>query len=343
MFLAQNSKMAKEVYTLINEARTSPASFLDKYRSNIEKYNPKHLQLLSKAQPIETIKWDDGLEIMGKAVIENGNLNPIYKGNNLICGKSSIRGSKKKIADPLEIVCYNYLKVHSKDYKYIGLYFNASNTDYSLQWGRSCNREKIKFSYTEKIDTSKVNFRSLNTAANSNYMDVIEKKMMLEINFVRAYPKIYAKIVMQYLASKSKSIFGLDNETYSAGIELINELNDMTPLLILQPKKCLYNAVKLHGLYCKKRGFFNHTGRDGSRPRDRIIKQCPNFENGGENGAGSTFTDVPRNILIGLLIDAGITYRGHRKNILNNRVKYAASFKYGDPKYSNIWIQNFAY
>lgn len=339
---SQSSEIAKQVFALINEARTNPKTFLNKHKTNIEKFNPKYAKFLLTQKPTKAVFWDNGLEAMAKSSVEEHNLNPIYKGKTEMCGSSSGKGSGNHSTDPLYYVCDFYTNVHDADYKYFGIYFNKTNTSFSFQWGINCEREKVKFIFTEKIDTSSVNYEKLNTGKTATYLTPVEKQMLLEINFVRAYPKVYAKIISKYLADESNSAFGLNNDTYNAGIELIKELNESNPLSILQSSQCVYNAAKKHGLDSQKRGFFDHQGSDGSQPWDRILKECKEYKSGSENGAGNT-SENPRAAVISLLLDDGISSRGHRRNLLDPKWKYGACFRYSDKTYGYQWVQNFAY
>lgn len=339
---AQSSKLASEIFNLINEARTKPQQFLKSHQTAIEKYESKYINILKTAKPIPAVIWDKGLEAMAKASVDDNNLNPTYKGKNELCGQSSGTSSASFQQEAISFVCDIYTNINNKTYKYIGIYYNKDkNNGYSFVWGKSCDKEKVKFTFNEKIDSSAVDFKSLNTAANVNYMNAAEKRMVLEINFVRKYPKIYAKIIAKHLAEESKSVWGLSYDDYFAGMELINELKAMKPLNVLQAKQCIYNAAKLHGLDCKKRGYFAHTGSDGSDPWDRILKQCSELTMGNENGAGGSGT--ARDRTISLLLDSGISSRGHRYNILDEKWKFVACYRYPDATYKFYWIQNFGY
>ncbi len=102
-----------------------------------------------------------------------------------------------------------------------------------------------------------------------------------------------------------------------------------------------YDAAKIHGLDCKGRGFFNHTGGYKSYTWDRIAKQCSHFKTGSENGSGGS--GKPRDRAISLLLDEGISTRGHQYNIINKQWIYVGCFRYEDPKYGYYWTQNFGY
>ncbi len=167
----------------------------------------------------------------------------------------------------------------------------------------------------------------------------MDKEMIKEINFVRQYPLVYAGIVSKHLAEEAKlSGGGLSKARYDAAMELIAELKTMKPVRLLYPKRCVYEAAKKHGEDCKKRGFVAHTGSDGTSPFDRIAKACYNLE-GNENITGGRKN--VRILVIQLLIDDGISSRGHRYNMLNSDWKYAGCYGY-DGGNMFYYIQNFA-
>lgn len=337
---AQSSVLARDIFNRLNEARVSPARFLEKYKTKIQKYNPKYVSVLEKAQVLDSVRWDVALENMSKEVVEFGTLRPIYKGANKMCGRSSGNSSGRLPKDPLEYVCELYTNVHDKDYQFIGLYFNSRKDGYAFYWGKSCIIERKKFTYDEKVDTTEVDFELLNTGVDADYMTASEKKMLQEINFVRAYPKVYAQLIALYLSDMSRAGMGLPNDMYKAGMELIDELKTMDSLSILLPKSCVYDAAKQHGIDCKTRGFADHMGSDKRMPWDRIAKSC-NGAKGNENIIGH-FIAHPRVPVILLLLDAGISTRGHRYNMLDKNWKYAAVFRYDDPRTRFYWIQNFS-
>jgi uncharacterized protein YkwD len=339
---SQSPNLATKIFNLINEARTNPAAFLKAHRDDIADIEPKYISILEKAKPIPKIGWDPGLVAMAKSKVESHVLNPSYTGKNTLC--SFAHGSTSgdlEDDEPLEYVCSTYNNVHDEDNIFFGAYANKDTTSYAFIFGATCESKKITYTYDKKIDTSAVDYAKLNTGKNEKYLSSAEIKMIAEINLVRAYPKVYATIIAKYLSDKSKSSGGLDKNEYEAGMELIDDLNKLTPLSILQPKQCIFDAAKKHGIDCEKRGFFDHEGSDGSYPWDRILKQCPELDNGNENGCGNADAGV-RAPLISLLIDEGISSRGHRYNIIDKTWKYIGCYRYTDKKYGYYWIQNFA-
>ena len=339
---AQQHPLAKEMFKLINEARTQPQAFLQKHSTKIKQYNTRYAEYLKIAQPIGKVQWDAGLEKMAISAIEKDDQNPKYKGANKICGGGQGMRGGSLSKDAMFYVADFYTNVHNPDNLFFGCYINKATSGYHFAWGLSCDRQKLPYKAQTEIDSSKVDFQALNTAVGESYLRESEKRMMLELNFVRAYPKVYAQIIADHLEQEANSIFGLDFEEKLAGEELIKELEQMTPLTILQPAECIFEAAKVHGEDCKKRGYFAHMGSDRSHPWDRILKHCPSFSTGNENGAGSS-NPSPRAAVISLLMDDGITSRGHRKNILDPAWTHAACYYYADTFYGNQWVQNFGH
>ena len=338
---AQKGTMAREVFQLINEARTAPKAFLARNKSMIDKVNPGYSEFLSLAEPLKAVTWDAGLEDMARRVVENGSLDPSYNGATEYCGFSWGNGAGNIKKETLSYVIDLFSNVHGPDYKAFAIYFNTAKTGFAYHWGRSCVQTRMTFPAPENVDTSQVNFFRLHTAANATYMRDDEKQMLMEINFVRSYPGTYALLVEKYLHEQSESAFGLDADDYQAGRELIAELKTMEAMPVLQPSPCVYKAARSHGLDSQRRGFFSHTGSDKSDPWDRILKECPQYSSANENGVGG-FSLRPRDHVISLLIDSGVPSRGHRHNILNREWKYGACFRYDDKTYKNFWVQNFA-
>lgn len=337
---AQPSGKAAEVFALINEARTQPQAFLAKYEADLEELDCGLLDLLADASPIEKAIWDEGLAVMAKKEA-GGELEPDYAGKNAFCGTASSAGSGR-IQDALTYLCDFHTLVLDSDYRFFGIYLqtDVKNDDESgaYYWGIACDRLRLPFVWEGRVDTSKVDFKSLQTADQASYMTRFDQEMVREINFVRRYPTVYADVVARYLQKESLRWGGLSKDEWEAGMELIAELKKMQPVSILQPKSCVYDAAKKHGLDCQKRGFSDHTGSDGSHPWDRIARQCADME-GNENLVGGAKN--AREMVIGLLLDPGISSRGHRRNMLDPKWKYVGCYGYQG---EDMWeaVQNFA-
>ncbi len=340
---SQTTYLQKQILTLINESRSNPGEFLKNYRDQIQQYEPKFIPMLEKGGTLPAMAWDESIEAMAKELVNKTSSSPAYKGKNSLCGFSTSKGSGEP-KPPIYFVCDMFSLVHNPDYTHLGIYFNEDETAYAYMVGKSCKKHTAVFSFNQSIDTSSVDYELLNTAKDVPYMSEQEKAMVLELNFVRVYPAIYAKFVAKHMSDKAKGSQGLSQAELSAGQELIAELEKAESLRILKPDECVYTITKLHGQDCEKRGVVDHKGSDGSDPFQRLTKGCPKMLSIGENLAGN-IANNPREPVIALLIDDGVQTRGHRYTILAPQWKYVSCYRFiakKTPQYNLYgWVQTF--
>lgn len=129
----------------------------------------------------------------------------------------------------------------------------------------------------------------------------------------------------------------------SAITELINELENSPSLKPLQPHTDLYQAAKKHGDSQTSNEYIDHIGPDGTWPLDRIKREAQWATDGNENIASGKGT--ARDIVVQLLVDSGVSSRGHRKNILDPRWTYFTCYNVSALNDNGLrwWIQEFAY
>jgi len=213
-----------------------------------------------------------------------------------------------------------------------------------------------------------------NTAKNISWMKPSEREMIREINLVRSDPAGYiqfleyeyelAKLNYKHkgqgerdfsLTTRYEYINGAERKTrvdtvwhnryeeeLKAVESLIRDLEAMEPASVLKPDKGIYEAAKKHAMDQDRHGWeLAHRGSDGSWPADRIRKYSPGMSDGGENLAGQYPEPTPREIVISLLIDAGIPGYGHRYNLLDPDWTHVACFDAGLKNSMYRWIQNF--
>ena len=171
----------------------------------------------------------------------------------------------------------------------------------------------------------------------ARYMTAEEIEMVNEINLVRSNPTGYIKYIEAY---KEGVAAGREFGSVATCDELIAELKKTPPLSVLQPTECIYNAAKKHGDDQRPTGSTDHVGTDGSYPWDRVRRECPNMSDGNENLVGGP-SSVRKSVIL-LLVDDGISNRGHRRTLLKKDWKYVACYKIGQVgRMPNSWVQKF--
>ncbi len=170
----------------------------------------------------------------------------------------------------------------------------------------------------ETIDESIWDLSVLDTAKDADYMDDIEKDVILEMNMARSNPAKYAELYIEPRIKKfNGKIYGGNLQT-NEGVTVVNEcikfMKAQKPLNLLKPSKGLTQAAKDHAETQSLTDQTGHTGTDGSDPFKRM-KRYGNYKTAGENISYGSKT--AREIVVTLLIDDGVKSRGHRKNIMN--------------------------
>ena len=142
--------------------------------------------------------------------------------------------------------------------------------------------------------------------------------VILEMNKARTNPALYAEL---YISPRTKKFDGkvyngslMTNEGVAVVNECISFMKKTKSLSVLTPEKGLSLAAQQHSSTQGETDQIGHTGVDGSDPFTRI-KKYGTFKTAGENiDYGAT---NGRDIVVQLLIDDGVSSRGHRKNIMN--------------------------
>ena len=113
-------------------------------------------------------------------------------------------------------------------------------------------------------------------------------------------------------------------------------------LSILQPDSGIYLAARKHATDQHTHEWkLSHVGTDGSHPWDRILKYSPSMSDGNENIGMIGGTASVRDIVILLLVDAGIPGYGHRYNILDPHWTHAACTGENYKSMYYWWLQEF--
>ena len=153
-------------------------------------------------------------------------------------------------------------------------------------------------------------------------MSVLENHVMGELNRARTHPRQYAV----NLAELRKHFKGRDlhrpgnvivvtKEGGRAVDEAISFLRSVKPLPPLKLSRGMSRGARDHVNEQGPAGATGHDSNDGSKPWDRVSRYGKWQETIGENI--SYGSDDAIMVVMGLIIDDGVSDRGHRKNIFN--------------------------
>jgi uncharacterized protein YkwD len=156
----------------------------------------------------------------------------------------------------------------------------------------------------------------------AKFLSPLENSVVREINTARTAPKNYASLLEQSKKYYDGKVLKLPAETplltkegVEGIVEAIRFLRSVKPLPPLNPSKGMSSGAKDHVMDQGSSGSSQHKGSDGSQPWDRVNRYGIWEKNIGESIAYGS--DKARNIVMYLIIDDGVSSRGHRKNIFN--------------------------
>jgi len=168
-----------------------------------------------------------------------------------------------------------------------------------------------------------------------NYLNQLEKEVILEMNKARLNPKNYAEIKIKK--------YGY-NYSHNEGEKIVNEcynfLLKQKPINYLLPSYGMTLASKDHVSDQSKTGNTGHDGSDKSDPFSRMKRYGYEFGYAGENI--SYGYNNAESIILQLLIDDGVPSRGHRKNIMNSNYKLSGVSCGSHLKYNYMCLINYA-
>lgn len=148
-----------------------------------------------------------------------------------------------------------------------------------------------------------------NTAVNANYMTEEEKQVIYLCNLARLDGKLFADTwVKKYYDDH-------DIKKSSFTTSLIKDLGKVKGLTMLKPSEELFNAANEHAVTNGKKGKTGH-----QQFTKRIKKYNAKFNPIGENCDYGNSKAI--NIVMSLLIDEGVSDKGHRKNILHKQYSH---------------------
>ncbi len=155
-----------------------------------------------------------------------------------------------------------------------------------------------------KNEWNKPAYTKCATANNTQLTDK-EKKIFYYLNLARINPRLFAST---YAASYEGANGYAEDESFEGNKKsLVADLNKLTTLPLLYPDSVLYELA-----YCHAKSI----GEKGIETHDRKLSGCPDLEGAfGENISFGKLNAL--DVVMSLLIDAGVPSLGHRINCLN--------------------------
>ena len=208
---------------------------------------------------------------------------------------------------------------------------------------------------SKRADASKkrlsLQFKSLLEDGEVNYLDTLEKEVILHLNMARTDPEKYAR---QYISPRKRYFAGkvyhdprnpqFENgywtrEGLAAVRECVNVMKRASPAGALLPSERISIAAQSHASYMSHTGRTGHRGPDGSKPGTRL-RQFGSWRITGENI--SYGFNTPSEIVASLLVDDGVLNRKHRSIILDPQFSIVGVAIEPHPVYKYVCVINFA-
>jgi len=192
------------------------------------------------------------------------------------------------------------------------------------------------------------NRSTVDTAASVDYLTETERQVILEINKARTDPAEYCR---RYLAPLRTLYHGRllqypgevaisTSEGLAALEECIREMQAARPQAPLSPEKGLARAARDHAKDQARTGATGHVGSDGSSLDVRLSRYGRWDTSAGENIDYGNAT--AGRIVDSLLIDDGVSSRGHRRNLLNGSFRYIGVAAGPHKVYGFMCVMDFA-
>lgn len=207
--------------------------------------------------------------------------------------------------------------------------------------------EKEPVSSTQKNTPTKEPEKStLNN--NSSFLSNMENEVIEQLNFARSEPARYAQEVLIPMRKFYKNGFIeypgeiriITNEGISALEEAIEFMKDASPVGPLSPSRGMSLAAKDHVKDQSSTGETGHDGSDGSDPFSRMERYGQFQKTAGENIDYGN--NVAERVVTSLIIDDGVSSRGHRTNIMKPAFKVVGVASGTHPQFRHMFVQTFA-
>jgi len=335
----QTPNLQDRLITEINNLRNDPAAYYLKYQWFLDG-NEHAASYFRFAKPAKPLAWQNQLYQAAKYAAGN-NYTSDGGFTNSFCLKYQL-AADAAMSDSLvhSFILRNFQMLLSPDFNVIGIYVSKATAFSCCAYiGSKCPDTSGEFKYKAEqyvIDSSKIDFKKLDTGAKCSYMSSDEKEMLKNLNFARCYPQIFAQVISNW-----RNELSLSYEEYMAVVESIDEMKSQKSLPPLLPDEKLYKVAKGHGQYMNKTGVFAHAGAGNSTFYERIEAVFGDIYSG-ENLVRDY---SPVQSVMVLLIDWGIDNitRGHRSNIFNAEFTHVGCYFAGDVGTDDhVYVQDFA-
>jgi len=188
---------------------------------------------------------------------------------------------------------------------------------------------------------------SLNTASKEEYLTQHEKDVVLAINMVRTNPRKFTTDFILPLENcfvkKVMTVPGGEGVVTDEGAKAVYELIKVLPKAekceLLIPSKGLRKAASDLANYQEKTGKTGHIGDKGETLSKRVLKYGKYSSTIAENVSYGEESALM--VVITLLIDDGVSSRGHRENILNQKLKQVGVVWGKHPKFDKMCVMTF--
>ena len=147
----------------------------------------------------------------------------------------------------------------------------------------------------------------------------LDARVLAEVNYARTHPAEYARILRDYRDHPDDGESSIEGP--GALDEAIDFLERQAPLPPLKPDVKLARSASGYAFDQGPGGLTGHVSADGATLSDRIHRQQVWSMSAAE--AISYGYDNPRDVVRQLIVDDGVSSRGHRKILFDGALRFA--------------------